>query len=319
MVFWNAYLNKIVTDVQFESHKIEKIHIHSPTGQIREIITCSASLEQRMELRQYLKKYFGNPPHTPVLDIPETKLIEENDYMMIVREQRKIIGCIRYHYIGQFDKEPIYVVDCFCIHPQWRKKGVGDYLLTELHIYSNKHNKPHCVFLKEGQRLSILHSPFYTGVYAYRELTTYIESPYIHPISIVTAYRLLNLHMEFNPQLFIIRNSLQTNQYWKLYKKGVHSIMMCVQDTYQRVGKKKIGWITAWIESPLIVDDFREDAILAVSNMLYPMFDYVWINQRWINQRWIIKEPWKIDGTFHWYLYQWTTNCSLERSYVFLQ
>jgi len=125
--------------------------------------------------------------------------------------------------------------------------------------------------------------------------------------------------MEFNPQLFIIRNSLQTNQYWKLYKKGVHSIMMCVQDTYQRVGKKKIGWITAWIESPLIVDDFREDAILAVSNMLYPMFDYVWINQRWINQRWIIKEPWKIDGTFHWYLYQWTTNCSLERSYVFLQ
>lgn len=319
MVFWNDSRYTLTTQ-RFESHIIKKLQL-SIEKQCT-ILTHHATMEERAELRLYVKNYFGNPPHTPVLDIPEEDLIKEHDYIFLLREKSNIIGTIRYHYIGQFDKEPIYVVDCFCIHPRWRKKGVGDYLLTELHVYSNQHGRPHCVFLKEGQRLSIWHSPFYTGVYAYRELSSHVASPHVVSLSTCIANKLLDIHLQFNPNLFIIRNPSATNQYWKLYKKSTDSILMCVQDTYQRVENKKIGWITAWIESPYIQDEFREEAVLAVSDMLYPMFDYVWINQKWINQRSINQRSnhlWKTDGTFHWYLYQWSTNCTLERSYALLQ
>jgi hypothetical protein len=112
-------------------------------------------------------------------------------------------------------------------------------------------------------------------------------------------------------ELFVIRNENQPNQKWFLYKKGLHYILACVQDTYQRWKEKTMGWVTAWIESPLITDEIREEASRMLSDEMG--FDYVWMNRLWAPG-----SIWIPDGGFHWYAYQWTTSLKIGRSYCLL-
>jgi hypothetical protein len=230
------------------------------------------------------------------------------------------VGCIRYHYLGIFvtnNSQEIYCEDCFCIHPNWRKKGLGDYLLTKLHIFVNKNNIPYSMFLKEGPKLSIINEPFYSGLYVFRE-TKKSEIKNITSLTITQAYSLMDIFREFNRNLFVIRNNRSKNQHWKLYQKDTNKILVCFQDAYQRFdenGKiKKIGWITGWFESSNVTDNFREEASKELSDSMYELFNYIWANSKWVGKH----SEWKIDGYFNWYLYQWTSNINIKSSYCIL-
>jgi GNAT superfamily N-acetyltransferase len=324
MVFWKTYpLSYLIQSLwnlkPFISYPFTKQPLSSPTGISCEIFSREYPIHCPNEIIYYLQTYFGIPPHKPILIIPEKSLLGPRDILLIVRDiSTKIVGCIRYHYIGEFIDEPIYVVDCFCIHPEWRGKGVGDYLLTELHLYANNHQIPHAMFLKEGSLLPIIQIPLYTGTYVYRELSCYSISRYIRNLSIPEAYRLIDIYCKVYPNQLIIRNSETSNQIWKLYKKGFHSILVCFQDTFQKIDEnnkyKKIGWITAWLESSLITDEIRKEASKELTDTMYGIFDYIWMNQAWIGS----SSLWKVDGTFHWYSYQWTTGLPIHRSYCIL-
>ena len=274
---------------------------------------CDPSL--LTEIRHYLRTYFGSPPHSPVLDIPETHLLASNDHLLVIRDATQIIATIRYHYMGILEQEPIYEVDCFCIHPAWRKKGMGDVLLAELHHYANQKGISHCVFLKEGSPLPILFLPWYRGVYVYRTLFPMQRThPYVYKCSIEQAYRIMDQRRVSDPTLVLLRNHETTNQQWVYYKKGMHWILACAQDTFQYKEGGKMAWITAWLESPLLTDAFREEASLAITDTLSPFFDHVWMNKEWGGSH----PLWKEDGEFYWYTYQWTTTLSLDRSYCLM-
>jgi hypothetical protein len=323
-MFWTNYPFKTFLQQKFNKDIFKELiferkNIESPTGVEATIIE---RVPKRVkEVREFLIKYFGKPPHTPILDIPEDKLLGERDYILIVRDiEKNIVGCIRYHYLGIFvtaDNQEIYCEDCFCIHPKWRKKGVGDYLLTKLHIFVNKNNIPYSMFLKEGPKLSIISEPFYSGIYVFRE-TKYCEIKNTTSLTITQAYNLMDMFREFNNNLFIVRNNKSTNQIWKLYQKETSKILVCFQDAYQRFeekGKnKKIGWITGWFESPNITDNFRKEASQELADSMYHTFDYIWANLDWTND----PDNWKVDGYFNWYLYQWASSASIKRSYCIL-
>jgi GNAT superfamily N-acetyltransferase len=324
MVFWQTYpikhlLHSHFNNKIFKSLVFERDTVSSPTGVKGDIIQRIP--ERIREVKEFIKNYFGNPPHTPILDIPEEKLLGEKDYILIVRDNKQnIVGCIRYHYLGQFvtaDKNEIYCEDCFCIHPKWRKKGVGDYLLTTLHIFVNQNNIPYSIFLKEGAKLSITHSPYYSSMYVFRETKPNVCSNIIN-LEVHQAYKLMNIFTEFDRSLFIIRNKNNPNQYWRLYIKGECKILACFQDTYQRFEKagnmKRIGWITGWLESADITDNIREEASKELSDSLNKQFDFIWADMKWIGN----SNHWKIDGSFSWYLYQWTTSVSIKKSYCIL-
>lgn len=292
MVFWSSHVSQI----------IEKTSLPSPTGRPIEL------MKDPNEIRTFLTLYFGNPPKTPVLDLT----FDPNDHVLLVRDRSKqIAGTIRYHFIGHYHEKPIYVVDAFCIHPTWRKKGVGDYLLTELHRYANARQIPYALFLKEGAPLSILHQPVYTGWYRYRELTEYQSSPFLIDLSIQQAFRIMDVYRTFQPNLILIRNERST---WKWFRSDRSSILIGIQDTHQRIDHKKMGWITAWIESPMITDELRGEAVDAVADSLFPTFNYLWINERWIGS----STRWKRDGAFHWYTYQWSIDESIDVSYAMM-
>ena len=310
MVFWATYpLQKVIGSFWkselFHSERIDKDPIPSPTGNGIE------KVENTEEIRSFLRSYFGDPPRTPILDLT----FDPDDHVFLVRDQtNQIAGTIRYHFIGNMitsRSEPIYVVDAFCIHPIWRGKGVGDYLLTELNRYVNRNNIPYAVFLKEGAPLSIFHQPAYTGWYRYRELTEHRSSPYLIDLSIQQAYQIMDIYRSIRPNVLLIRNEHTANQKWKWYRKRGNWILIGLQDTHQRMEQKKLGWITTWIESPMITDELRGEAADTAADTVYPAFDLLWINERWIGN----SMRWKQDGAFHWYTYQWSSAATTDVSY----
>ena len=325
MVFWNTYpLTNIIqakfNKDTFKSQIFKKESVESPTGINAIIITKNQNTHLISDIKIFIKNNFGSPPNTPILDIPENHLLGDKDHILIVKDINKnIIGCIRYHYLGVFissNNQEIYCEDCFTVKRDWRKKGVGDYLLTQLHIYVNKNNIPYSMFLKEGRNLTIIHSPLYTGLYVFRKLYAQY-SKNVLSISVNQAYKLMDIFQELN-KIFIIRNVQSTNQYWKLYKKDTYTVLICFQNAFQNFKEKeeikKICWATAWIESPNMIDKYREEASRELSALMYPEFDYVWMNKEWVGN----DTEWKVDGFFHWYPYQWTTNISIKKSYCIL-
>jgi GNAT superfamily N-acetyltransferase len=316
MVFWFSSFN-ISTTKSFEPFLMEKDPLPSPTG-INAILVTSLTPSLATEIREYLQNYFGNPPHTPILDIPESHLLGKTDFFFLARERSgRLVGTIRYRYVGELmvdDTPSIHRVDAFCIHPDWRKRGVGDYLLTELQRYVIANQCPYAMFLKEGYYLPIMYNPIYSGQYVFRRLSTQQTSPHVRTLSIEQSHRLIDVYHRIYPRVCIIRNK-NGLQEWRLYKKGYHIILACFQDTYQRMDKEKgsMGWCTAWLESSVVTEEIREEAAIALTNTL-PSFDYVWMNKRWTGKN----EVWTDDGTFHWYIYQWSTNCVMDISMCLL-
>lgn len=290
-MFWSH--NSSRTNKPFESQLCKK-----------KIISTGFSSEKATDLhevQQFLHSYFRIHPDV-IYNIPIKEL--ERDFVLIVREHTKLIGCIRYHYVGTIE-EDIHLVDCFCIHPEWRGKGIGDYLLHELHHRMT--DKPYAIFLKEGSLLPAI--PFYSSMYAYRFVKDKPTNNIIQ-VPIKNAYRLLEIYKKSRDFFMIARPS--DNQYWRLYKNGIHSILACVQDTYQTLHGKRMGWITAWIESPGITDTMRGDASYQLSEV--PGFDMIWMDWKWINDN----NEWILDGEFHWYIYQWNSGISIDKSYCFI-
>ena len=340
MVFWKTYPLSVFfrtlyprdafVPLLFDRHVLE-----SPSGKKVEIYTSELSDKKTLEkvlnqVRIYLRSYFGNPPETPILNIPILHLLGKKDHILIVRDiSENIIGCIRYKYLGLFDysQEEIYSEDCFCIHPEWRRKGIGDYLLQSLHNYVNQNNIPFSIFLKEGRALSIIHKPHISGFYVYTETPRNTQKPFCETIQISAdkAFELIDIFQEFNNNsLFVIRRRDPDNQIWLLFTKNIHRILVCVQNTFQITDRypdsqsepesrtqKRIGWITTWFETSLIPESYKTEAISQILYLVRKEYDYIWANSIWIPE----SLNWKKDGPFHWYTYQWATNINIKKSY----
>jgi hypothetical protein len=328
MVFWKTYpfstvWKTIWNTQQFRDLQLDKDSIPSPTSKDA-ILLSRRDRVMMSRLRLFLQQNFGDPPHTPVLDIPESALLPPGDLLFYVEDQNDIVGCIRYHFLGSLltnsNRPPMYLVDCFCIHPTWRKKGVGDYLLTVLHRYANHQGIPHCLFLKEGWSLSILHPPLYSSRYVYKRVDEASPSPSC--ILSLTSQRvrcLLRVFQELNPDAFIVfPEHRANNQYWKVYRKGKTWILACIQSAYQWFMEddklQRIGWVTCWLESPGTEQTHRAEASEQIADSMKGIMEYVWMNEEWTGS----SNKWTMDGQFHWYAYQWTTSIHLKNGYCII-
>ena len=309
MSFWGAYVPYLENTALFISQPFER---NIPTDTLGLIYTWIYQQDTACnEVCQFLYDYFGNPPQKPRFSIPIHHLLSKTDLLLLARDNStRIVGCIRYHDIGVLyhNKERIYAVDCFCIHPAWRGKGVGRQLLYRLHRYANELGIPHAVFLKEGSTVHPFVTPLYSGTYVYKRSIRPIRPITLPILSVNDAVKWLTIYQNCNPTCCIVHNPQSPNQQWYFYKKGVHSILIGVQDTYQKTHhtlhvERSMGWVTAWLESPLLTDKEREEA--SDKLMESTTFDYLWMNQVWCNGN-TRERGWQQDGMFHWYTYQWS-------------
>lgn len=230
----------------------------------------------------------------PVLDI-------RSDILLISTDETGIIGCIRYKKGGDFHNNPIHVIDCFCVHPAYRRKGLASDLLVAIHEYvmSNGLN-PYNLFLKEGRPIQGL-QPLYSSFYAYRRIRAFKPSVGI-PLSPHRAARLLAIYREVHPDMFCIHSPENLNQHWIFWKKGVSWMLVCFQDAYQEFEGKSVGVLSAFLQSGRKEPEIFEQLVDRAP------FDWIWTDRVFVDGSGSGSSHWITDGPFHWYAYQWTTN-----------
>lgn len=329
-MFWPNYpwWNHIFPS-HFDSYPFERDPIPIPKSTYFLHISHPLYLQTDLLLQvcQFLSTYFSQQPkltHTP------NTLLCNKDHLFVLchNTTHDILATIRYHYLGllyssEFKQPPIYIVDAFCVHPEWRSKGLGTYLLTELHRYANYHNIPYAFFLKEGSSLPTLPLPIHSGSYVYRplqELSSITLSTKIVSLTSEEAQRWIKCYMEIRPDTFLIYHPHSINAIWKAYLSPPFSILVCFQDTHQiistpRSQTQKMGWATVWLENPLITDSIRHEASILLTDSVSNIYQWIWMNHKWTGKNKMNQSPWREDGGFHWYTYQWNTNRRLDQSY----
>jgi GNAT superfamily N-acetyltransferase len=342
MSFWLSYpisniLYSYVNCDAFHSLIYTEKEFRIPNGlecNIWEFGNEKVRVQDLSDLQTFLSDFFGNadlqtPKQTPKLQIPVDKLLMENDSIITLKQNNTIIASIRYKYLGKFlNNEDCFCEDCFCVHPEWRNKGLGRFLLNKLHIYVNSKNIPYSIFLKEGKIVNAINKPKISGVYVYRNLdrrsriicktesTKQKTDWIIKSLAPKKAHKILSIFQEIhNNRLFIILNKNNSdNQIWRLFISDTNYILACFQDTYQRFNNKIIGWCTGWIESPNLPSNIRELAAIELTSSVSNEYDMIWMNSKWVGESPI----WKIDGGFHWYTYQWTSAINVDKSYAII-
>jgi Acetyltransferase (GNAT) family len=291
--FWSNLLRPSGTK-RFESLirplTIEPISAHLATN--RDVPKVLAFLEQ----------HFGSPPKTPVL---RPVLDPSNSIILMVQDQSELVATIRYKYAGQFEGQPVHIIDCFCIHPSKRGSGLGTKLLATLHHYTMEQGLRYSLFLKEGRPLPF-HTPLYSSTYVYRQLKGVFKSPGAISLSPHRASALVAAYRQFHPDVPWLNDSKNENQLWLFWKEGLEWILICVQDAFQTMQGGRIGWMTACFAS----EPLRSGAFEALVESA--PYSWIWMDRVWLPEN---AEGWTSDGPFHWYAYQWSTNCRFERFY----
>ena len=100
-----------------------------------------AKAEHAAEYSLFLQRYFYSSSAPVQLAIPPTTLsvLLENQIVIgaeIRNADKQLIGCVFDIYAGNILDQPTGLVTWFCIHPSWRKKGLGSVLLFALYSFS---------------------------------------------------------------------------------------------------------------------------------------------------------------------------------------
>ena len=282
---------------------------------------------------RFLSTFFGDPPRTPVYQCNPLDWMRPKDIVIVVYDSLldplHILGCIRYRALGHWAGHERYLVDSFCIHPQYRHRGLGRFLLHTLHQYANERGIPYAMFLKEGTPLSWWIPAMYRGRYVVMKqplscsLSTAIGgvTDQIQRISTTCAHRLVRQYAIVYPHAFIVQPVSVESQEWvdvTIRSEGAvtRHVLLCVQDTHQLDHDgQRMGIVTACLDSHMDqmppITAILLHRVQAMGGWNYPR---IWMD-RDIQSSDGTEED---DGAFHWYTYQWNGPTICPRRCVIL-
>lgn len=272
----------------------------------------------------FLKTYFNSNTRCTKTYTPDDKIqivynyekLPEEILLQIPDASGTIAATIRARPAGLFEYMPITIIDCFCVRPDMRRKGLGTSLLVSIKKECEKSGLYNGIFLKEGSPINAFGVlPIYSSYYVYRNISGLDKSKSVTYMTPHQAYALINSYFMLRPDTFLIINKSTDNQRWLIYRKEKIWVLVLIQNSYQTISGKKIAWITGWIESPLVNEDTRilasEEITASIAKLGY---DWVWLDYNWIGK----SKQFKLDGPFHWYTYQWSTSLTPSTSYCIM-
>lgn len=282
----------------------------SPTGR-----PCRSAAELS-QTASFIRTHFRSSPTAP----PFTYVTAPDEIFLAVDDEKSTLaGTIRARPIGSFEGEPVSVIDCFCVRPDWRKRGLGSYLLSQLQTEAAARGRYNAIFLKEGAPLSLFGIyPFYSSAYAYRYVANgAANGTAARQIPAKVAHRLVDNYVLLNPDTFLIRNREAANQIWFYWRESAAAwVIALIQDSYQEFPASggKIGWVTGWLESGRLTTAARRQAAEAITAAAATAYDWVWLDERWTGG----SPAFARDCPFHWYSYQWATSLLPGQSYCIM-
>ena len=264
----------------------------------------------------FLKTYFKSNPRTSPEYIYEE--IPEEILLQIPDASGAIAGSIRARPSGSFEYMPITLIDCFCVRPDMRRKGLGTTLLVSIKEACAKSGIYNAIFLKEGNPINAFGVlPIYSSYYAYRDISGLDKSKSVSYMTANQAYTLISSYFMLRPDTFLILNKQTDNQKWLIYRSDISGVwvLALIQNSYQTISGKKIAWVTGWIESPMVNEDTRILASEEITSSIARLgYDWVWLDYNWIGK----SKKFQLDGPFHWYSYQWSTSLTPGTSYCIM-
>lgn len=336
MSFWSAMLSYKETPLcKYAVSQLSTLSscISPPPG--CEAVIVATSPADRRAVREFLEQTFGSPPHSPRL----LARFSEDDLILVSKSSSDpsvLCGCIRISYAGHFETAPIFVADCFCIAPSWRKRGLGSYILFAIQQETLKRGMGHVILLKESSSVLDLRRPIYSSQYVFcrnscaPSLQDTMEQ--IHTLTHQEALSLIAIYKEVYPETFVLcAQTVSKNReiLWRFWKRGLSFILASFQDSFQIHPQTHtaIGWATGWLELPcptitatLSQEYRRQQTISAIISSL--PYDWVWADRAWIRPTRVGGEEregarsWQPDGPFHWYSCQWQPLIRPNGSYI---
>ena len=325
-MFWSEYpwWKHLLYNTPFSSFPIDRPPVPLPSGTTLltlQYTSPSSDLEHILPATcEFLYHHFARTIAHPRLTYTPDTLLGPHDLLLVLLQKGSyphpvIAGTLRYHLVGTFQHtdKPVSLVDAFCIHPTWRGKGLGAFLLATLHRTANQQGRPYALFLKEGTPLPYPVRPALSGQYVYRELSPLspLSSLPLLSLSPCQAHCWMRLYLQSFPSTFLglppPSPPSPPSQHWFAYASPTASILVCVQDAHQVWKGGRIGWTTVWLETPTVTPFLRYAVSNALSYVVAPYYQWLWLERRWVGEP--MGPEWIEDGAFHWYSYQWATTC----------
>jgi GNAT superfamily N-acetyltransferase len=264
---------------------------------------------------EFLAKNFGNPPKTPVLQIPPSELYENSAHTFVwISDNSKPLGSIRYRPWSKDNKRIYWQVDCFCVEKDSRSKGIGTWLLKYLHSWANSRGIPYAMFIKEGAPLVIPRLPFKTGVYAFIDiggLSLNANHGSLKQIPVSFAEKWVRPQASATTTataIFPYDSDQNYTSFWYLYKSNSIWLVIRAEKTNQVGPTGHLGWLTNIYESPSWKTISFQEQTKYITNCTQLIskknnWGSVWIDSSWVE---ISEEsPWKLDGPYFLYSFQW--------------
>lgn len=150
---WTGLLSSYVT-----SHPPILLDTHPPPFPLHQIPGCTfgkATTEDIIQLPSFWEKWFST--RTSKCCIPEQRIRRSYDsgiwdiYVVRRIQTKEVVGSLVRRWITGFHVKGAYmpkagIIDFFCVHPAWKKRGVGRTLLSIVHSVTPRPVPPHLMF-----------------------------------------------------------------------------------------------------------------------------------------------------------------------------
>lgn len=213
---------------------------------------------------------------------------------------------------------PLRLISNFCVHPAYRKKALGSQLLNAVWHDLLQLGEDACIFLKEGQPLLTAGPPLAAGRWVYRYClptnSRQICSTWrqITASADAVADRLIESYIAENPTALFNKGIYSAACKTMLYEyKGLRGSILAAftpADQLHSLNGRPIYYQTGWLERGNILLTERVVAAKAISDCIGVAAKgaWVWCDISIINDT--VSAPWKLDGPYYYYAFQWTAN-----------
>jgi GNAT superfamily N-acetyltransferase len=282
-------------------------------------------IEAIHEFCDFLRRYFvsaksGQGPIYVIDPLTVKNDIENNSGYrpLIVRsdETGHIIGCVSSAPIGRLQRNGsqaptpfnLRIIRDFCVHPAYRGKGVGSYLLFSVWEDARSIGEDAVIFLKEGPSISRAGPTLMSSPWIYRRMREAEDVSKVqrvpwnaltHELKIFTAGR--------RDILFNIPGKIPRDSVALIYRTYRGAILAAFTRAHQQHPDdgEMICFETGWLEHGELLDGEKRDATLQLSAAAAAILDCYWVWSKCDGKK-IWDTPWKLDGQFHWYAFNWS-------------
>ena len=296
--------------------------IYSPTG--NEYI--NATLEDSAKIAKFLQENYhtgsGSTPETsPKCTITQDwislQIKQGTIYLLVYDNNKEIVGCISASQLGYIEPEgtdiKLRLIREFCISSEWRKKGLGSYLLLKIWDVLKHISEDSVLFLKEGSPIPSAGIPLYSSAWIYKII--YNNNIISNKCTIINQSD-INIQLEEFANKYELSiynnfpNELHTDTIILHYKGFKGEILCAMTDAKQQIDEIDIWYMTGlYIKGGLLDSECchaAEEFGKKIAATLHKKAVALWLDEKVLTADAAANSNWKKDGIFNWYAFQWT-------------